>query len=304
MLRNTTSLPIKIFAGSASQDLGAKIATAFGQQLGSLVLRRFSDGELYPVFKESIQNARVVLIQSTQPPAAHIIELLLMIDAAKHAGAYEVIVVAPYLGYMRQDKIQDSGGPLGAKLQANMLAAAGAAKLITCDPHTEIIAHFFPGLVTQLSSSLVFIPYIQALKLQHLVLVAPDLGAVDRARSYAQHFGVELVACHKQRTALSEVATVQVMGAIRGADIALIDDILDTGNTLCKAAEQLKDQGARSIQAFCTHPVLSGNAYQNLTASAIEEVVVTDTIPLKQTSSKIKVLSMAAPLAKAIQQLV
>ena len=297
------SLPIRIFAGSTSQALGAKIATACGQQLGSLVLQKFSDGELYPVFKESIQNARVVLIQSTQPPTEHIIELLLMIDAAKHAGAYEVIVVAPYLGYMRQDKIQDRRGPLGAKLQANMLAAAGAARLITCDPHTEKIADFFPGPVAQLGSDAVFIPYIQALKLQHLILVAPDLGAVDRARSYAQHFGVELVTCHKQRPAPNEIATVQVMGSVGGANIALIDDIVDTGNTLCKAAEQLKAQGARSIRAFCTHPVLSGNAYQNLAASAIEELVVTDTIPMKQASSQIKVLSMATTIAKTIQQL-
>lgn len=297
-------LPIRIFSGSASQDLGTRIAAALGQPLGSLALRKFSDGELYPVFKESIQNARVVLIQSTQPPAAHIIELLLMIDAAKHAGAHEVIVVAPYLGYMRQDKIQHSGGPLGAKLQTDILAAAGAARLVTCDPHTEKIADFFHGTVVQLGSSSVFIPYIQALRLKHLILAAPDLGAINRVQSYAQHLGVALVACHKQRPAPNEVATIQAMGPVRGADIALIDDIVDTGNTLCKAAEQLKAHGARSIRAFCTHAVLSGNAYQNLAASAIEELVVTDTIPLQQTSSKIKVFSMAAPIAKTIQQLI
>ena len=296
-------LSIKIFAGSASKDFGARVATAFGQQLGSLSLRKFSDGELYPVFKESIQNARVVLVQSTQPPAAHIIELLLMIDAAKHAGAHEVIVVAPYLGYMRQDKIQDSGGPLGAKLQANILTAAGADRLITCDPHTEKIAEFFNGPVVQISSDSVFMLHIKALELKHLTLAAPDLGAVNRTRSYAQHLSAAFVACHQQRPAPNEVATLQVMGPVQGADIVLIDDIVDTGNTLCKAAEQLKAHGARSIRAFCTHPVLSGRAHQNLADSAIEELVVTDTIPLQQTSSKIKVLSIAAPIATAIQQL-
>lgn len=298
------SLPIRIFAGSASQDLGARIATAFGQHLGSLALRRFSDGELYPVFKESIQNAQVVLIQSTHPPAAHIVELLLMIDAAKRAGAYQVVVVAPYLGYMRQDKVQDTGGPVGAKLQANLLAAAGAARLITCDPHTERLSDFFNGPVAQLASSPAFMPYIKALKLKHMVLAAPDLGAVNRAQRYAQHFGVDLVVCHKQRPTPNEVAAVQIMGHVKGGDIILIDDIVDTGNTLCKVAEQLKAQGARSIRAFCTHPVLSGNAYQNLATAVIDELVVTDTVPLKQTSSKIKIRSIATTIAQAIQQLV
>ena len=297
-------LSIKIFAGSASQDFGAKVATAFGQQLGNLALRKFSDGELYPVFKESIQNARVVLVQSTQSPAAHIIELLLIIDAAKHAGAHEVIVVAPYLGYMRQDKIQHSGGPLGAKLQANILTAAGADRLITCDPHTKKIAEFFNGPVVQLTSDSVFMPYIKALELERLTLVAPDQGAVNSAQRYAEHLGTAFVACHKRRTAPNKVATIQVMGPVQDADIVLIDDIVDTGNTLCKAAEQLKAHGARSIRAFCTHPVLSGNVHQNLADSAIEELVVTDTIPLAQASSKIKVLSIAAPIATAIQQLV
>ena len=296
-------LPIRLFAGTASQVLGTRIATACGQYLCSLKLQRFSDGELYPVFEEPIQGAQVVLIQATYPPAEHIMELLLMIDAAKRAGACQVIVVAPYLGYMRQDKAYDAGGPIGARLQANLLITAGADRLLTCDSHTEKLDSFFNGPVGQLTSSPVFIPYINKLALEKFVFAAPDAGGMARAERYAQHFGTDLVVCNKQRPTPNEVAQVHVTGNVKGADVILVDDIVDTGHTLCRAAEQLKVQGARSVRAFCTHPILSGFAYQNLEASVLEELVVTDTIPLKQANSKISLVSMAIPFAQAIQQL-
>ncbi|MEM7055641.1 MAG: ribose-phosphate diphosphokinase [Bacteroidota bacterium] len=297
------SLPTRIFAGSASQVLGTRIATACGQHLGSLKLWRFSDGELYPVFQEPIRDVQVVLIQATYPPAEHSMELLLMIDAAKRAGACQVIVVAPYLGYMRQDKAHDLGGSIGARLQANLLTTAGADRLLACDPHTEKLSSFFRGPVDQLTSLPVFVPYINKLALKKLVFAAPDAGGMSRVECYAQHFGTDLVVCNKQRTGPNEIAKVHVTGNIQGADVILVDDIVDTGHTLCKAAEQLQIQGARSVRALCTHPILSGLAYQNLEASALEELVVTDTIPLKQTSSKINLVSMAIPFAEAIQQL-
>lgn len=296
-------LPTRLFAGTASQVLGKRIATACGQHLESLKLQRFSDGELYPVFQEPIQEAQVVLIQATYPPAEHIMELLLMIDAAKRAGACQVIVLAPYLGYMRQDKAHNAGGPIGARLQANLLITAGADRLLTCDPHTEKLSSFFNGPVDQLTSSSVFIPYINKLVLEKLVFAAPDAGGMVRAECYAQHFGTDLVVCNKQRPMPNEVGEVHVIGNVKGSDVILVDDIVDTGHTLCRAAEQLMVQGARSIRAFCTHPILSDLAYQNLEASVLEELVVTDTIPLKQASSKISLVSMATPFAKAIQQL-
>ncbi len=291
-----------IFAGSASRALGLAVTGLLGETLGQSRLQRFADGELCPVLQTPVQGLPVTIIQSTYPPAEHLLELLLMIDAAKQAGANQVNVVIPYGGYMRQDRIYESGSPLGAKLQASLLVAAGADKLIICDPHTSL-TNWTDLPVIQLSSEPVFMPYLAQLKLQPMVFVAPDLGAIPRVQNYAHHFGVDWVACHKQRVKPNEVATIQVEGAVKEAHAVLMDDIIDTGQTICLAAEQLRKQGARSVWAFCTHALLSGQAYQRLNDSCLESLVVTDTIPLKKDHQKIKIGSLAGPIAQGIQHL-
>ena len=294
---------LQLFAGTASQALGQQIAVHYGRPLGGLQVRRFNDGELYPQLGSNVKDAHVCLIQATHPPAEHLVELLLTIDAAKRAGARCITVVIPYLGYMRQDSAHHAGGPIGAQLQAKLLAAAGADQLITCDLHTQPMVDYFAFPVEHLASTSVFIPYIHGLQLCHLTFVAPDAGSVARTKLYAQHFAAPLVLCRKSRPAPNQVTTVQVQGHVQGADAILIDDIVDTSSTICQAAKQLKAQGARTVRAFCTHPVLSGDAYSRLEGAALEEVVVTDTIPLKQPSHKIKVRSIAPLVAQALQQL-
>lgn len=295
-------MALRLFAGTASQALGQHIADQLGQPLNVLQVRRFSDGELYPQLGGSVSGAHVCLIQATYPPADHLVELLLTIDAAKRAGARCVTLVIPYLGYMRQDRVHHTGGPVGAQLQANLLAAAGADRLITCDLHAQHIVDFFAFPVEQLGSAPVFIPYIQSLQLSHLTFVAPDAGGLARAEQYAQYFGVPLVRCKKHRPAPNQTV-VQVPGEVQGTDALLIDDMVDTGRTICQAATQLKAQGARTVRAFCTHPVLSGDAYSQLAGAGLEELVVTDTIPLKQASPHIKVCSLAPLIAQTLQQL-
>ncbi len=294
---------IQLFAGTASQDLAIKVAASYGRPLGNLQIQRFSDGELYPIIHDAIQGAHVCLIQATYPPADHLLELLLTIDAAKRGGARHVTALVPYLGYARQDCAHHAGGSIGAKLQAKLLAAAGVDRLITCDLHARQIVGFFDFPVDHFASTSVFIPYIHSLQLSNFTFVAPDVGGVPRAKHYAQHFFAPLVICDKHRTDPNKVAATHVQGAVQDTDVILIDDIVDTGGTICKIAEQLKGQGARTVRAFCTHPVLSGNAYNRLEVSVLKELVVTDTIPLQQSSSKIKVCSVAPLFAKAIQQL-
>ena len=293
-------IALRLFAGTASQALGQKIADQLGQPLDVLQVRRFSDGELYPQLEDNVSRAHVCLIQATHPPADHLVELLLTINAAKQAGARYVTLVIPYLGYMRQDRIHHTGGPLGAQLQANLLAAAGADRLITCELHAPHIVDFFAFPVKHLDSTPVFIPYIQSLQLPHLTFVAPDAGSVARAEQYAQYFGVPLVRCKKHRPAPNETI-VQVPSETKGIDALLIDDMVDTGRTICQTAIQLKAQGARTVRAFCTHPVLSGEAYSRLAGAGLEELVVTDTIPLKQASPNIKVCSLAPRIAQVLQ---
>ncbi|MEM9416860.1 MAG: ribose-phosphate diphosphokinase [Bacteroidota bacterium] len=294
---------LQLFAGTASQALGQSIADHLGQPLGVLTVRRFSDGELYPQLESPVEAAHVCLIQSTYPPADHLMELLLTIDAAHQAGARSITVVIPYLGYMRQDYAHHAGGPVGAQLQAKLLKAAGVDRLITCDLHAQHLVDFFDFPIQHLASAPVFIPYIQNLPLASLVFVAPDAGSEARAQQYAQHFGAPLVLCEKLKPVPNQVTAIQVQGEVQGADVLLIDDMVDTGRTICLAAQQLKAQGARTVWAFCTHPVLSGNAYSRLAGAELEALVVTDTIPLRQPSPKIKVHSFAPHIAQALQQL-
>ena len=292
---------IKIFSGTGSQSLSTKIAQRFGAPLGKINIQKFSDGEFLPVFMESIRGDYIFLIQSTNSPNDNLMELLLMIDAARRASAYKIVVVMPYYGYARQDRKDKPRVAIGSKLIANLLVAAGADRIITMDLHAPQIQGYFDIPVDHLDSSAIFIPYIEKLKLQNLTFAAPDVGSTNRVREIASYFSSEMVICDKHRKRANEIASMVVIGDVTDKDIILIDDICDTGGTLAKAANLLKDKGAKSVRALCTHPVLSGKAYENIENSVLEELVVCDTIPLKQESSKIKVLSVSDLFAIAIR---
>ncbi|HEY8387483.1 MAG TPA: ribose-phosphate pyrophosphokinase [Parasegetibacter sp.] len=291
----------KIFSGTGSQYLAEKIAWRFGAPLGKVLIQKFSDGEIQPVFQESIRGDMVFLVQSTFAPSDNLMELLLMIDAAKRASAYKVIAVIPYYGYARQDRKDKPRVAIGSKLIANMLTAAGADRVITMDLHAPQIQGYFDIPVDHLDSSAIFIPYIEQLKLENLTFAAPDVGSANRIREIASYFEAEMVICDKHRKRANEIASMVVIGDVTNRDVVLIDDICDTGGTLAKSAGLLKEKGARSVRALCTHPVLSGNAYQNIENSVLEELVVCDTIPLKKESSKIKQLTTSDLFAIAIR---
>ncbi|WP_226388959.1 ribose-phosphate pyrophosphokinase [Penaeicola halotolerans] len=295
------SSEIKLFSGTNSNYLAEKIAKSYGKPLGALTISKFSDGEISPSFNESVRGCDVFLIQSTNPSADNILELMLMIDAAKRASASKVVAVIPYYGYARQDRKDKPRVSIAAKLIANILTSAGADRVITCDLHAGQIQGFFDIPLDHLNGSAIFVPYLQSLQLSELTFAAPDVGGVGRARSYAKHFEVEMVVCDKHRKRANEIASMQVIGDVEGKDIILVDDMIDTAGTICKAAAIIKEKGARSVRAIATHAVLSGNAYENIENSVLEELVVTDTIPLKRPSEKIKVLTVADLFAKAIK---
>ena len=291
----------KIFSGTGSQYIAEKIALKFGEPLGKVNIQRFSDGEIGVEFKESIRGKFVFLIQSTFSPSDNLMELLLMIDAAKRASAYKVIAVIPYYGFARQDRKDRPRVAIGSKLVANMLTAAGADRVITMDLHAPQIQGYFDIPVDHLDSSAIFIPYIENLQLENLTFAAPDVGSANRIREIATYFESEMVICDKHRKRANEIASMVVIGDVVGKDILIIDDICDTGGTLAKSAALLKEKGARSVRAMITHPVLSGNAYENIENSVLEELVVCNTIPLAKTSPKIKVLTVAELFAIAIR---
>ncbi|MEP7164614.1 MAG: ribose-phosphate pyrophosphokinase [Ferruginibacter sp.] len=281
----------KIFSGTGSQYLAEKIAKKFGEPLGKVNIQRFSDGEIGVEFKESIRGRFVFLIQSTFSPSDNLMELLLMIDAAKRASAYKVIAVIPYYGFARQDRKDRPRVAIGSKLIANMLVAAGADRIITMDLHAPQIQGYFDIPVDHLDSSAIFIPYIESLRLENLTFAAPDVGSANRIREIATYFECEMVICDKHRKRANEIASMVLIGDVTDRDVVLIDDICDTGGTLAKSAALMKEKGARSVRALCTHPVLSGNAYKNIEDSVLEELVVCDTIPVKPGGNKIKVVS-------------
>ena len=292
---------VKIFSGTGSQYLAEKIAKKFGEPLGKVNIQRFSDGEIGVEFQESIRGRSVFLIQSTYAPSDNLMELLLMIDAAKRASAYKVIAVMPYYGFARQDRKDRPRVAIGSKLVANMLTAAGADRVVTMDLHAPQIQGYFDIPVDHLDSSAIFIPYIENLNLKNLTFAAPDVGSANRIREISTYFECEMVICDKHRKRANEIASMVVIGDVTDRDIVLIDDICDTGGTLAKSAGLMKEKGARSVRALCTHPVLSGNAYENIQNSELEELVVCDTIPVRRVCDKIKILSVDELFAVALR---
>ena len=294
---------VKIFAGNGSKELATKIANSYGKPLGNSTSKKFSDGELSFSYNETVRGCDVFLIQSTGP-SDNLIELMLMIDAAKRASAKSVTCVVPYYGYARQDRKDKPRVSIAAKLMANVLQAAGADRLMTCDLHADQIQGFFDIPVDHLVSASIFVPYIKELKLDNLIFAAPDVGSTKRVREFAKFFEADMVVCDKHRKRANEVASMQVIGDVEGKNVILVDDIIDTAGTLTKAANLLKEKGAISVRAFCTHPILSGNAYENVDNSELEELVVTDSIKINEgQSSKIKVASMSELFAKAIRKI-
>lgn len=303
---NSHALPdqlheIKLFSGDSTRYLAEKIAKAYGKELGSLTINRFSDGEFQPSFNDSVRGCHVFLIQSTFSPSDNLFELLLMIDAAKRASAHYISVVIPYFGLARQDRKDKPRVSIGSRLVANMLTTAGAIRVMTMDLHAAQIQGFFDIPVDHLEAATIFIPYLRSLQLENLTIAAPDMGGTARARAIAKQLECEMVVADKQRKIANQVDTIQVIGDVKDRDIVIVDDIVDTAGTICKAAQVMLDKGARTVRAVCTHPVLSGKAYENIDNSILEELIVTDTIPLRQHSDKIKVISSAPLFAEAIR---
>lgn len=292
---------IKLFSGSQSKYLAEKISDYYGYPLGDVKVTTFSDGELRVEINESVRGAYVFFITSTFGSSDNIMELLMMIDAAKRASAGYITAVIPYYGYARQDRKDKPRVPISAKLVATLLESAGADRVMTMDLHADQIQGFFDIPVDHLKSEAIFMPYLQSQDLSNVIFASPDVGGVKRARSYAQYFGRDLVICDKERKKANEVSAITVIGEVAGADIIMIDDLVDTAGTMCKAADALIEKGAKSVRAFCTHPVLSGKAFENIEASKITQIVTTDTIPIKQKSDKIKIISCAQLFAKAIR---
>ncbi len=296
-------VPVKFFSGSSSQELAQNIAESYGQPLGKMTVLRFSDGEFEPYYEESIRGSSVFLIQSTNPPIDHFFELLLMADAAKRASAKQVVAVMPYFGFARQDRKDRPRTAIGAKLMADLLMTAGVTRIITMDLHADQIQGFFNIPVDHLYASYIFIPYIKELKLPNLTIASPDVGGSKRASAYANYLKTEMVICYKQRSKPNVVDKMTAIGDVEGRDIILLDDIVDTAGTLTKAADMLVDMGASSVRALCTHAVLSGKAYENIEKSKLTELVVTDTIPLKNPDHpKIKVVTTAPLFADVIHK--
>ncbi|MCH2236167.1 MAG: ribose-phosphate pyrophosphokinase [Crocinitomicaceae bacterium] len=294
---------VKIFSGRATKGLAERIAADYGVSLGNVIVSEFSDGEFSPSFEETVRGQHVFLIQSTMPPAENLMELLLMIDAAKRASAKTVIAVIPYFGLARQDRKDKPRVAIGAKLVASMLEAAGVDRIMTMDLHADQIQGFFTKPVDHLYASTIFLPYIKSIDTGNFIMAAPDAGGAKRANSYAKKLDTGLAICHKSRKKANEVAEMTVIGDVSGKDVILIDDMVDTAGTLTKAADLFLENGAKSVRAFCTHAVLSGPAYERINNSNLTELVVTDSIPLVEESDKINVLSVAELYSNVMRSL-
>ena len=295
---------IKFFTGRASRYLAEKIVESYGTTLGKCDVLQFSDGEFQPRFDESIRGCTVFIIQSTFPPMDNLMELLMMIDAARRASAYKVIAVMPYFGWARQDRKDRPRVRITAKLVANMLVAAGCDRVMTMDIHADQIQGFFDVPVDGLYASGIFIPYIKKLGIEDLSIAAPDMGGAKRASNYAKALDAPIIISHKTRAKANVVGSMTAIGDVEGRNIIIVDDMIDTAGTICMAADMLMERGAKSVRAAITHPVLSGQAYERINASALEEVIVTDTIPLNPEKDlhKFTVLSVADIFADVIER--
>lgn len=293
----------KIFACTQSESLAQRIAQTFGTELGKVKLSRFSDGEFQPSFEETVRGARVFIIGSTNPGAENLMEMLLMLDAAKRASARHITAVMPYFGWARQDRKDKSRVPIAAKMVANLLETAGATRIITMDLHADQIQGFFEKPVDHLYASTIFLPYLRGLNMDNICIASPDMGGSKRAYAYSKFLNSDVVICYKQRKKANVIERMELIGDVEGKNVVLVDDMVDTAGTLVKAAELMKDRGAVSVRAVASHAILSGEAYSRIENSLLEEVIVTDSIPLKQESKKIRVLSCAELFADVMHRI-
>lgn len=298
----TDSSRAKIFACSQSKDLANNIADAYGLKLGKTIISTYSDGEFQPSFEESVRGDRVFIVGSTFPSADNLMEMLLMLDAAKRASAKHVNAVIPYFGWARQDRKDKPRVPIAAKLIAKMLETAGATRIITMDLHADQIQGFFEVPVDHLYASTIFLPYLRKLNLDNLTIASPDMGGSKRAYAYSKALNSDVVICYKQREKANVISYMELIGNVEGQNVVIVDDLVDTAGTLTKAADLMMERGAKSVRAISSHPVLSGDAYKKLENSKLEELIVTDSIPLKQSSNKIKVVSCAPLFADVMKR--
>lgn len=302
MVMTSEKTPYKIFSCSQSLELAKKIAKNYGTALGKVKITRFSDGEFQPAFQESIRGKRVFIVGSTFPNSDHLMEMLLMLDAAKRSSARHITAVIPYFGWARQDRKDQPRVAIGAKLHAKLLEAAGATRIMTMDLHADQIQGFFEKPVDHLYGSTIFMPYIQSLKLHNLTIASPDMGGAKRAHAYSKYLDCEVVICYKQRIQANTVNKMEIIGEVKNRNVILVDDLVDTGRTLIKAANIMMEKGALSVRAIITHPLLSNDAHKFVEASKLKELVISDTIPLKNKVSKIKIVSCAALFAEIMKR--
>ena len=283
----------KIFACTNSKVLAKKITKSFGAELGNIIISKYSDGEFQPSFEESIRGTRIFIIGSTNPSSENLMELLLMIDAAKRASARHITAVIPYFGWARQDRKDKPRVPIAAKMIARMIESAGATRVMTMDLHADQIQGFFQIPVDHLYASTIFLPYIEKLKLDNLCIASPDMGGSKRAYAYAKALNSDVVVCYKQRIKANIISHMELIGDVSGKNVILVDDMVDTAGTLSKAADLVIERGAKSVRAVCTHGILSGDAYKKLEDSSLKELIISDSVPKIKSNSKIKVLSCA-----------
>src|SRR6056300_1816717 len=298
---STTTLTPKIFACTQSTALATRIAEAYGMPLGQVNFSRYSDGEFQPSFEESIRGTRIFIIGSTQPSSENLMEMLLMLDAAKRASARHITAVLPYFGWARQDRKDKPRVPIGAKLIAKLLESAGATRIITMDLHADQIQGFFEKPVDHLFASTIFLPYINSLKLSDLTIASPDMGGSKRAYAYSKFLESDVVICYKQRAKANVISHMELIGDVKGKNVILVDDMVDTAGTLTRAADLMMERGAKSVRAVCTHPLLSGKAYERIEDSKLKELIISDSIEIKNKSKKIKVLSSANLFAEVMK---
>ena len=299
----SSQLEPKIFACSQSKELAEEIAKHYGIQLGNVIISKFSDGEFQPALVDSVRGRRIFIVGSTFPNSDNLMEMLLILDAAKRASARHITAVIPYFGWARQDRKDQPRVAIGAKLVANLLQAAGATRIMTMDLHADQIQGFFEKPVDHLFASTIFLPYVRSLNLENLTIASPDMGGSKRAYAYSKFLESDVVVCYKQRKKANVIDSMELIGEVKGRNVILVDDMIDTGGTLAKAADVMMEKGALSVRAICTHAILSGDAYEKIENSQLLELIVTDSIPLKKESKKIKVVS-CAPLFAEVMHMV